>query len=251
MATFSCRLWKRKREWCFEVSAHNGAKVWSPIHLLKAIYRKETLWLHRSIQTLQTPMPWKLFISWTNNKTMRYNHSPFSLRVELHVLILVIQLCYVWFVSRFNCQLCAALWAMWTYLTLGCQPVSTPNSYSITAAHYNDVIMSAVASQITSLTTVYSTVYSDADQRKHQSFASLVFETGIHRWLVNSPHKGPVTRKIWWRHHESGHNQPCSHTEYYDIAVVRGYRRHVAYSDLARNFEYNNKLLLFSLFSPQ
>ena len=60
--------------------------------------------------------------------------------------------------------------------------------------HYNDVIMSAMASQITSLTIVYSTVYSGADLRKHQSSASLAFVRGIHRWPVNSPHKGPVVR---------------------------------------------------------
>ena len=63
--------------------------------------------------------------------------------------------------------------------------------------HYCDVIMVAVASQITSLTIVYSTVYSDADQRKHQSSASLAFVWGIHRGLVNSPHKLPVTRKMF------------------------------------------------------
>ena len=63
--------------------------------------------------------------------------------------------------------------------------------------HYNDVTMSAMASQITSLTTVYSTVYSGTNQRKHQSSASLAFVIGIHRWPVNSPHKGPVTRKIF------------------------------------------------------
>ena len=61
--------------------------------------------------------------------------------------------------------------------------------------HYRDVIMGAIASQITSLTIVYSTVYSDADQRKHQSSASLAFVRGIHRGPVNSPHKWPVTRK--------------------------------------------------------
>ena len=60
---------------------------------------------------------------------------------------------------------------------------------------YIDVIMTTMASQITSLTFVYSTVYSDADQRKHQSSASLAFVWGIHRGPVNSPHKGPVTRK--------------------------------------------------------
>ena len=57
--------------------------------------------------------------------------------------------------------------------------------------------MGAMASQITSLTIVYSTVHSGADQRKHQSSASLAFVQGIHRWPVNSQHKGPVTRKIF------------------------------------------------------
>ena len=54
-----------------------------------------------------------------------------------------------------------------------------------------------IASQITSLTIVYSTVYSDADQRKHQSSASLAFVRGIHRGPVNSRHKWPVTRKMF------------------------------------------------------
>ena len=61
--------------------------------------------------------------------------------------------------------------------------------------HYSDVIMGVMASQI-SLTIVYSTVYSGADQRKHQSSASLYFVRGIHRGPVNSPHKWLVTRKM-------------------------------------------------------
>ena len=63
--------------------------------------------------------------------------------------------------------------------------------------HYGDVIMGAIASQITSLTIVYSTVYSDADHRKYQSSASLAFVRGIHRSPVNSPHKWAVTRKMF------------------------------------------------------
>ena len=55
--------------------------------------------------------------------------------------------------------------------------------------HYNDVIMDSIASQITGLTIIYSVVYSGADQRKHQSSASLAFVRGIH------PNKWPVTRK--------------------------------------------------------
>ena len=57
--------------------------------------------------------------------------------------------------------------------------------------------MGAIMSQINSLTIVYSIVYSDADQRKHQSSASLAFVRGIHRGPVNSPHKWPVTRKMF------------------------------------------------------
>ena len=66
-----------------------------------------------------------------------------------------------------------------------------------TDSHYDDVIMSTIASQITSLTIVYSTIYSGADQSKHQSSASLAFVWGIHRGPVNSPHKWPVTRKMF------------------------------------------------------
>ena len=60
--------------------------------------------------------------------------------------------------------------------------------------NYSDVIMCAMASQITGVLIVYSTVCSDADQRTFQSF---VFVRGIHRWPANSPHKQPVTRKMF------------------------------------------------------
>ena len=69
--------------------------------------------------------------------------------------------------------------------------------WDLNVSHYNDIIMSMIASQITSLTIVYSTVYSGADQRKHQNSASLAFVQGIHREPVNSPHKGSVTRKMF------------------------------------------------------
>ena len=57
--------------------------------------------------------------------------------------------------------------------------------------------MGVIASQITSLTIVYSTIYSDAGQRKLQSYASLAFVRGIHRGQVNSPHKWPVAGKMF------------------------------------------------------
>ena len=70
--------------------------------------------------------------------------------------------------------------------------------------HYSNVIMGAMASQITSLSIVCSTVSLGADQRKHQNSASLAFVRGYHQWLVNSPHKGSSNAEnvfIWWRHH--------------------------------------------------
>ena len=57
--------------------------------------------------------------------------------------------------------------------------------------------MGTMESQITSLNIVHSTIYSDANQGKHQSSLSLAFVLGIHRGPVNSPHKWPVTRKIF------------------------------------------------------
>ena len=76
----------------------------------------------------------------------------------------------------------------WRYFALTLL-VPVPFVYKIRGPfhHYNDVIMSAMASQITSLTIVCSTVYS---RRKSKV-------RGIHRWPVNSPHKGPVARKMF------------------------------------------------------
>ena len=64
-------------------------------------------------------------------------------------------------------------------------------------AHCNYVIMGEMASQITRLTIVYSTIYSGVDHRKHQNSESLTFVRGIHWWPVNSPHKGLLTQKIF------------------------------------------------------
>ena len=58
--------------------------------------------------------------------------------------------------------------------------------------------MTTIASQITSVTVVYSNVYSDADQRKHQSSASLAFVWGIHP-AQRASYAENVS--IWWRHH--------------------------------------------------
>ena len=69
-------------------------------------------------------------------------------------------------------------------------------TYVLRTCQYSDIVLGAKAFQITSLAIVYSTFYSSADLRKHQSSASLAFVRGIHQWPVNSPHKWPVTRKM-------------------------------------------------------
>ena len=51
--------------------------------------------------------------------------------------------------------------------------------------------------QMETFSALLLTVCSDADQRKHQSSASLAFVRGIHRLPVDSLHKGPVTRKCF------------------------------------------------------
>ena len=83
--------------------------------------------------------------------------------------------------------------------------------------------MNTIPSQITSLTIVYLTVNSGTDQRKHQSSASLAFVRGIHRRPVNSPHKGPVTRKMFPFDDvimESMKNRPShSHTTIFEVRL--------------------------------
>ena len=80
------------------------------------------------------------------------------------------------------------------------------------AYHYRAVIMSAIGSQITGVSIIYSTISSGSDQRKHQSSASLAFVRGIHRRPVNSPHKGNNAENdsIWWRHHVCVSKLPIS-----------------------------------------
>ena len=70
-------------------------------------------------------------------------------------------------------------------------------SWTSCRVHYDDVIMTMLASQITSLPVVCSIVYSGVNRRKHQSSASLAFVREIHRGPVNFPHKWPVTRKMF------------------------------------------------------
>ena len=87
---------------------------------------------------------------------------------------------------------------------------------NLTNIHYCDAIMGRVASQITSLTIVYTTVYSDADQSKHQSSASLAFVWGIHRdrWIPRT--KGQLRGKCFHLMRSSWRNQEISNVTYHE-----------------------------------
>ena len=96
---------------------------------------------------------------------------------------------------------------------------------SVREQHFNDVIMDTMASEITSLTIVYSTFYSGTDQRKHQSSSSLPF--------VNSPVTGefPTQRasnaenvSIWWRHHV-----PCECAAGFIETIAFGLNEHTIF----------------------
>ena len=82
---------------------------------------------------------------------------------------------------------------VWDAICAVCLRMSVTSHFK----HWSEAIMSTMASRITSITIAYSTVYSGADQWKHQSSVLLVFVRGIHRWPVNSPRKGPVTRELF------------------------------------------------------
>ena len=90
--------------------------------------------------------------------------------------------------------------------------------------HYIDVIMTTMAPQITSLTVVYSTIYSDADQRKHQSSALLAFVWGIHRdrWIPRT--KGQLRGKCFHLMTSSWFFRTASLAQEQSCAYVRTHR---------------------------
>ena len=127
--------------------------------------------------------------------------------------------------------------------------------------------MTAMASQITSLTIVYSSVFSGADQRKYQSFASLAFVRGIYRWPVNSQHKGPVTRNMFPFDHviircemvdiflfkvecifhlnTASHNAPCSNgiynTQVYQVLISTvSYFQHIQVAEFFPSWAFTS-----------
>ena len=91
--------------------------------------------------------------------------------------------------------------------------------------------MSANASQITGVTIVCPTVCSGTDQRKHQSSASLAFVRGIHRSPVDSPRKGPVTRKMF---------------PFGDVIMTPGHSSSVLYSYFTIASQITSKSIVYS-----
>ena len=103
--------------------------------------------------------------------------------------------------------------------------------------------MGVMASRITSLVIVYSTVYSGTNQRTHQSSASLAFVRGIHRGSVNSSHKWPVKRKFFPFHdviiNISGIRLNFKESQYLRLELVRPFIWCLIYCFLTQTFLYN------------
>ena len=112
-----------------------------------------------------------------------------------------VQLIYLMCVARQTVGIIHMKYCTYLFIWIAFEmaPIYLKNSWETgkISYHYRDVIMATMAPQITSLAIVYSTGYSGADQRKHQSSASLAFVRWIHRGPVNSRHKWPVTRKMF------------------------------------------------------
>ena len=118
----------------------------------------------------------------------------------------VISLCYLlsWYqIKTLIIDLHNSFICQWDRLCQYISGVTMKNNFVGTTystdvySHYSDVISSTMASQITNVKMVCSTVSSGADQRKYQRSALLAFVRGVHQWPGNSPHKGPVTRKMF------------------------------------------------------
>ena len=92
------------------------------------------------------------------------------------------------------------LW-WWSKTLLPTVPLRQQDTIQITfkfgLAHYSDTTMGAMTSHITGVSIVCPTIWSGAHQRKHHSSASPTFVSGVQRSAVDSPHKGPITRKMF------------------------------------------------------
>ena len=117
-----------------------------------------------------------------------------------HVTLFCRKACVHWIDNSVITCLCYPLKHICTKTALSfIKVLVTPTAYIANSLdfHCSDVIMRAMAFQTTSVSIVYSTVFSGTDQRKHQSFAALAFVMAIHQRPVNSSRKGPITRKCF------------------------------------------------------
>ena len=136
---------------------------------------------------------------WNSRERFWFKHS--SLFVEVLTYSQMVS-CHIYalscMISSFFLYLYHNMWSIYIWKYYGSYYFySTAYHLPWGKPHHSDVIMRAMASQVTGVSIVYSVIYSSADQRKLQSSPSLAFVRGTHRWPVNSPHKGPVTRKMF------------------------------------------------------
>ena len=132
--------------------------------------------------------------------------------------------CIPWQIVKYNywCHNCTSFLlvkAIWytknpvSWLSIHSRRKQINDLHQNAEVHYSDVILSAMPSQITSISAFRSDVCSNTYQRKHQSSALQAFARRNHRWPEVSPHKGPVTRKcfIWWRPYGFGFACPVQY----------------------------------------
>ena len=107
--------------------------------------------------------------------------------------------------------------------------------------------------QFTNILIVCSTACSGADQRKHQSSASLAFVRGIHWWPVNSPHKGPVMQKMFSFNDVILLQHPGNMIDRKDISVINPLigRKFISVNPLCAELIWENIHKYFHLLSSR
>ena len=172
---------------------------WDQFNINKIILVGNLFWMISECGTTNSMLIWvkvQLEEPWLCNKIegikLKESYLPISMAYALS-LASMYRYKYILWTNLFIDILVTGVWGWGVPTRWALTSLWSPHSHT----HYSDVIMGAMASQITSLTIVYSTFYSGIDQRKHQSSASLAFVWGIYRWPVNSLHKRPVTRKMF------------------------------------------------------
>ena len=126
-----------------------------------------------------------------------------------------------------------------------------PDSMTTDNIHYSDVIMSAMASQITGVSSVCSYVCSSADQRKHQSSASLAFVRGNHRLPANSRQRDNNAENvsIWWRHHVNTTIPTCVRFSW-DVLYSRNPSHHHGLSEIRTWISNHTHDSMWDVFNP-